>query len=78
MKLFMLTIVINSFLFAGGDFFPVKELTKYEKMDNAMTDRCLDGCGEPAVLLPYHGEEIPIAITIPCPVKACSSDSAVS
>jgi len=71
MKLFILTIVINSFLFAGGDFFPVTKQTKYEKMDKEMTDRCLYSCGEPAVLLPYQGEDIPLATTFPCPINNC-------
>jgi len=28
--------------------------------------KCQD-CGEPAQLLPYHGEDIPLAETFPCP-----------
>ena len=28
--------------------------------------KCED-CGEPAQLLPYHGEDIPLAETFPCP-----------
>lgn len=72
MKLFTLTILINSFLFAGGDFFPVTEVTAYEKIDNDMANKCLNGCGEPAILLPYYGEDIPLALTYPCPVNTCN------
>jgi len=81
MKLFILTIFISSFLFAGGDFFPVTQLTKYEKMDKEMTDKCHYSCGEPATLLPYtnneaenQGEEIPIAETFPCPYNSCNKN----
>ena len=73
MKLFILSMLINTFLFAGGDFFPVSEETKYEKMDREMSDSCLYSCGEPAVLLPYHGEDIPLATTFPCPVNNCNN-----
>jgi len=72
MKPILLLISINSFLFSGGDFLLVQKVTKYEKMDNAKADGCKNGCGTPAKLLPYHGENIPIAKTFPCPFSnAC-------
>jgi hypothetical protein len=72
MKFLMLLVIVNTFLFSGGDFFSVPKLTKYEKMDNNMLNGCKNGCGEPARLLPYHGEDIPIAPTFPCPFSnAC-------
>jgi len=72
MKFFILLISINCFLFSGGDFFVVQKLTKYEKMDNEKINRCQNDCGKPAKLLPYHGENIPIAKTFPCPLSnAC-------
>ncbi len=82
MKLFFIFILSISSLFAGGDILPVKEYqvkeyTPFEATHNISEKpqllaigksrpKCED-CGEPAQLLPYHGEDIPLAETFPCP-----------
>jgi len=67
---FILILTTTTFLFSGGDFFPVKLTTKFEKMDRDVCD-----CGTPAVLLPYNGEDIPIAKTEPCLDDGCQMPS---
>jgi hypothetical protein len=68
MRYFLLQIVAISLSFAGGDFFKVEPITKYEKMDKSQSS-C--NCGIPAKLLPYNGEDIPIIESEPCPNNAC-------
>jgi len=68
MRYFLFITTTISLSFAGGDFFKVEPLTKYEKMDNSKSS-C--NCGTPAKLLPYNGEDIPIIKSIPCPTNAC-------
>jgi len=85
MKSFTLFFLTLTTLFAGGEFLPVDPVTKFDKMDYAITNAkpspqkpvnqktttvkkkkkgC--GCGEPAKLLPYNGENIPDAKTFRC------------
>lgn len=66
MKYFFILITTTIFIFAGGDFFPVELTTKFEKMDRDACD-----CGTPAQLLPYNGEDIPMAETEPCLDDGC-------
>ena len=65
MKYILLVATLSSFSFAGGDFFDVELETRFEKMD-------IEACAndEPATLLPYDGEDIPLAVTEPY-VEGC-------
>ena len=82
MKFFIMTLFLSFLLFAGGDILPVDPISKYEKMENdfnddrdndivtsfkpIIIDNCVTTCGEPAILLPYYGEDIPTAATELC------------
>ena len=74
---YLLILTMSAFLFAGGGF-TSKDTTYYKKMDKTYDvpqiiteDKC-ETCGEPAELLPYNGEDIPMAQTFPCPtIKGC-------
>jgi len=77
MKQFILLILFASALFAGGDIRPTKSnistandkvrgLSKQKIAVGYVKPKCED-CGEPAELLPYNGEDLPIAETFPCP-----------
>jgi len=67
--LFILTFT-SSLLFSGGDFLALELETKFEKIDNDesyLDASCNIGCGMPAVLMPYNGDEsIPIIDSEPC------------
>jgi len=52
MKFYIVLILFVSSLFGGGD---IRE-----------ANHCED-CGELAELLPYYGEDLPLAETYPCP-----------
>ena len=75
--LLILILAMNAFLFAGGGF-SSKDITHYKQMDKVYDvpqiitkDKC-ETCGEPAELLPYKGEDIPLAQTFPCTeIKGC-------
>jgi len=66
MRYFLLPIFFVSLSFAGGDFFNIEPITKYEKIDNTLCN-----CGVPAELLPYNGEDIPTIESEPCPNSSC-------
>ncbi len=75
MKLFLMMTLLLSSLFAGGDILPVSSENQtniaQERVPiilavGAQKPKCED-CGEPAELLPYYGEDIPMAQTFPCP-----------
>jgi len=70
MRIFIMTLFLSISLFAGGDILPVDPISKYEKMENTLNndivDNCVTTCGKPAILLPYYGEDIPMATITPC------------
>ena len=73
MKLLLALMVAGSVLFAGGDIRPVKIITKYEKAEVQISDRCFKpniekcpDCDDVAELCPYDGEDLPIAKTEVC------------
>ena len=72
MKLFYMLLLSISALFGGGDILPVATPNHDLKEQpiilaiGPQKPKCND-CGEPAELLPYNGEDIPLAKTFPCP-----------
>ena len=80
MKLFIIFTISITILFSGGNFSTSKYkklyqkgtqqkeiVSKHKKMAiGYIKPKCQD-CGEPAELLPYHGEDLPEAKTYPCP-----------
>jgi hypothetical protein len=81
MKFLILLFTLRSSFLLAGDVISTPKSVKYykqidksyDKMETKSEKKC-DACGEipPAVLLPYHGEDIPLAKTFPCSeVKGC-------
>jgi hypothetical protein len=68
MKYFILLLCFNTLLLAG-DFRKPSQDIQYKAIDDKFTMDC--NCGSPAILLPYNGEDIPLAKTVPCPYNGC-------
>ena len=80
MKFLILLLSMSYFLLAGDFFSTSKTINNYKQVDKAYDESEIttmnncNTCGVPAVLLPYNGENIPIAKTFPCtPIKGCIS-----
>ena len=63
MKYFILFFFCQTLLFAG-DITNSSKAIQYKLIDKSFTLNC--DCGIPAELLPYNGENIPMAKTMPC------------
>jgi len=74
MKLLILLFTWSSFLLAGDVISTPKSIKYYKQIDKSYdklemkSKKKCDACGKipAAVLLPYHGEDIPLAKTFPC------------
>lgn len=72
MKYFILLLSLNTLIFAT-DFQDYSKAVQYKALDEKFTLNC--ACGKPAILLPYYGEDIPIAKTEPCLSNGCNVNS---
>jgi len=76
MKFLILLLTLSNFLLAGDFPSTSENINHYKQMDKSYdeselnTKKDCDVCGTPAILLPYHGEDIPLAKTFPC-IKGC-------
>jgi len=74
MKFLILLLTLSSFLLAGDVISTPKSIKYYKQIDKSYdkletkSEKKCDACGgiPVAVLLPYHGENIPLAKTFPC------------
>ena len=69
---------LNGFLLAGDFFSGFEKTSYYKQIDKAYDEpeisqkKGCNTCGIPAILLPYNGEDIPMAKTFPCSaIKGC-------
>ena len=62
-------IMATDFQYTTADYRKIDKNFTYEKISLPSGETC--GCGEPAELLPYNGEDIPLAKTEPCLENAC-------
>lgn len=75
MKFLILLLTLTSLLLAT-DFRSFTTTKQYKAMDEKFTLNC--DCGIPAKLLPYHGENIPLAKTEPCLSNGCMKNLKLS
>jgi len=82
MKFLILLFTLSSFLLAGDVTSTPKSIKHYKQIDKSYdklemkSEKKCDACGRipAAVLLPYHGEDIPLAKTFPCSeIRGCET-----